>query len=153
MDDFGSIIYWILSIAFIVYGAISSQKKKKKAEKLGSDFFNENLDEGNTAANNTKVSDMFDFLKGSDSSDETLIEEEIEVVEKDYFAERNIALEKKSNELRTVIDRTKVSSTSSSSYTDDMDDAYSIDETIYEYDDINWRQAIIHSEILNRKYF
>jgi hypothetical protein len=137
--DFGDLIYWVLTIGVIVFGALS--KKKKEKQKTNVDFFGEEIEtEKQVEPSKDKLGGLFDFLveENEDRYSENLPGEMqvSPVVEDDVVGK----LDAKNNIYKRENKRKKEKNIEI--------------ENVADYDDvIDWRQAIIHSEILNRKYF
>jgi len=137
--DFGDLIYWVLTIGVIVFGALS--KKKKEKQKTNVDFFGEEIEtEQQVAPSKDKLGGLFDFLveENEDNYSENLPDEmQVSPLVEDAVVEK---LDTKNNIYKKDNKRKKEKNIEI--------------ENIADYDDVvDWRQAIIHSEILNRKYF
>lgn len=133
--DWGNIVYLVLMALFIIYGAL---KKKKPANKLQA-----NNDTQSEEEIPTGIEKIFDSLIGADSF-QTQQEHPYQVVQEEFAEDEIKNLPKEEIKVESVKYNSPL--VMEVEHLDEFDSEDSDDV------EIDWKQAIISKEILDRKY-
>lgn len=133
--DWGNILYLVLMALFIIYGAL---KKKKPANKLQANSEIQSEEEIPTG-----IEKIFDSLIGADSF-QTQQEHPYQVVQEEFVEDEINNLPKEEIKVESVKSNTPLIME-----VEHLDELESEDGDELE---IDWKQAIISKEILDRKY-
>ena len=148
MDEgWGNLIYLLLIALFGILGSI---KKKKKPIEVSPPDDGEIMEQSMSQPNQgNKMESIFEALLGQEVSDPYWEEEKEE--DDEPVREQEVALDsvpEQRDPRETSVEYVNQSRTST---LDSLQSIYNEEEE-EEEDEIDWRQAIIHKEILDRKY-